>query len=147
MTEDNSGQISPAYTQLHRHTQTHTDTHNCPAPHWLGHCHRTSPPPHCSLMPQWLLVILITPLFYIFKLPAAPFQIIMFGVTLFYTTIFCSAFLFSPSLLQSTVCVCVCVCLCAWFFADTLTHISPRKHSHGTAPTNAPRFILQIFFF
>lgn len=44
----------------------YTHTHTCPAPHWLGPCHRTSPPltlPHCSLMPQWLLVILITLLF------------------------------------------------------------------------------------
>lgn len=102
-TEDFSGQMSPA----------HTHSHTCPAPHWLGHGHRTSPPLSTpSLFSDASVTSCNTnhTAFFITSKSAAPFSNNpVFGVTLFYTTIFCRAFSFQSTdvLLWTTVCACV----------------------------------------
>lgn len=107
--------------------------------------------PHCSPMPQWLLVILITLLFYNFKILAALFSNnhVWINTFLHYNSLLCF-FSVCQQLLQITICVCVFVRLNCWH----TTHISRRssketlaRHSIHAAQMHHHCILFRIFFF
>lgn len=146
-TEDYRGQISPAYTRAHTHTHYHTLVLHPTG--WVIATGRHLPSvPHCSLMPQWLLVILITLLFYNFKIPAALFSNnhVWSNTFLHYNILFCFLFFFFslPTITKHRMCV--FVCLNCWH----TTHISRSTTKDTLAPHSTHKcttaFHLRSFF-